>query len=176
LVKWINDHQEIFYQTITFFWDKYLIFLNNDYGAHFVRIPYKTREIYHKELLTTNDDGVIEFNITFRYMNDVIAGQKVPVYTGYIKKSKSLKRDNKVGILFNFPHEFINPFFINDKKNDGMITRLETELGLERKDDDRFGDFTNDFGEKDFFTGSGGYHKNKFFELGYRPDFCVHVR
>jgi hypothetical protein len=51
-----------------------------------------------------------------------------------------------------------------------MITRLETELGLERKDDDIFGDFTNDFREKDFFTGSGGYHENKFFEF-HSPDY-----
>ncbi len=168
LGEWAREHQKIFYQLYTFFPDKELLFSLNEWGGGFFEFPYKTTNIYSKELATTKDDHTIEFNIAIRWIKDIFPKQSVPVYVGYLKKSKFMGKDDEIVTLFQMPHAFINPTFLRDKKSQPIIESLEKHLGLTKKDDnDTFGDFTNDFGEKDWFTGRGAWHETKYYEIHY---------
>ena len=171
--KWRREHWKIFSQNFTFFWDKELIFSSNDYGAGFANFPYRTTNLYFKVLkdwIGAEDDVTIEFNIAIRYLDNILPKQKIPVYTGYLKKHKELELDRKkdeILILFNFPHAFINPVFCNTKNNQPIIAELEKRLELEPKNDnDNWGDFSNDFGEQDWFS-LGSWHENKYFKFRY---------
>jgi len=114
------------------------------------------------------DNYTIDFIIVFLYLDTITTGKKVPVYTGYLKKSNilDLKNNEQILILFNFPHAFIDQAFLRDKISQILISQLEKSFGLEHKEDYSFGDFKNDFGEKDFFIGHDR-HENEFFEFRY---------
>ncbi len=166
--EWAREQQKTLYQLYTFFPDKELLFSRNEWGGGFFEVPYKTTNIFSKELATTKEDFTIEFNISLRWMKDIFPKQSVPVYVGYLKKSKMFDKNEEIVTLFQMPHAFINPTFLRDKKSPEIIDQLEKHLGLTKKEDkDTFGDFTNDFGEQDWFTGGGAWHETKYYEIHY---------
>lgn len=171
LNKWIRENQKAFYQVFTFFPDKELIFSSNEWGAGFARFPYKTDDIFNKELATTKDDYEITFHITVRWLKDLpeFPKQNIPVYVGYLKKKKTFSgdKDTEMVTLFELPHAFINPNFFATKNSKEMTEKLEKHFKLEPKNDDAsWGDYTNDFGEQDWFS-MGHWHETPYFEIHY---------
>lgn len=164
-----TEHKTL-YQTYTFFPDKETLFSLTEWGGGFMSFPYKNTNLFYKVIGTTKDDYEISFNIAVRWYKDLpeFPKQHMPVYVGYLKKTKIGSKDDEMVILFELPHAFINPIFYRAKGSEEIIKRLEKRFGLEPKNDnDSFGDYTDDFGETAWFN-EGHWHESKYYKIYYR--------
>ncbi|MGA2910498.1 MAG: hypothetical protein ABSE04_01715 [Candidatus Microgenomates bacterium] len=158
-----------------FFYDKDLVFTSVQGKGSFSPIPYgKEDSLYYTFFHSEDYKKEIAFIIRKRFIENVIPGRKILVYTGYLKDEEidhdhKKKNSEKIDILFDFPVALTLPTPHWQDKNYEKELEARKELakkfGLEFKEGDlNIEGFEGDLGEWENPSTSGHY-EGKYFEF-----------
>ena len=165
-----------FYPNFQFFYDKDLVFTSIGGKGCFGPIPSLVEDyLYFKEFHDNDYKQKVDFIICKRWVDNVIQGKKIEVYTGYlrdgdfkVKFDHEKKWTEKVDILFDFPVVLTIPMpqdIIDYEKEDMARKELAKKFGLEWEDGDISIDgFENDLGNWIHPSTKGSY-QGKYFEF-----------
>jgi hypothetical protein len=146
-----------------FFYDKDLVFESIERKGYFSAIPHGIEDyLFIRDFHDEDYKQEVNFIISKRWVENVIPGQKIPVYTGYLKDGEidfnsKKKWTEKVDILFDFPVALTLPL----PRSEILNSKLEKERSARKDLAKKFGlDYKEGELNIDGFEGNLGSWQN----------------